>query len=41
LNKANAVLGLIKPQWKPFQQLYPIPQQERTANPNLNDNPEY
>lgn len=41
LNKANAVLSLIKPEWQPFQQLYPIPQQERTANPNLDDNPEY
>lgn len=41
LNKATAVLSLIKPSWQPFQQLYPIPMQERTANPNLDDNPEY
>lgn len=41
LDRANAVLSLIKPAWKPFQQLYPIPQQERNANPILGDNPEY
>lgn len=41
LNRATAVLSLIKPAWEPFQQLYPIPQQQRTANPNLDDNPEY
>lgn len=41
LNRATPVLSLIKPSWKPFQQLYPIPAQERTANPNLDDNPEY
>lgn len=41
LNRATAVLGLIKPSWKPFQQLYPIPLQERNANPNLDDNPDY
>lgn len=39
LNKATAVLSLLKPAWKPFQQLYPIPQS--TANPNLTDNPGY
>jgi hypothetical protein len=41
LNKATAVLSLIKPAWQPFQQLYPIPQQDRNANPNLADNPGY
>lgn len=41
LNRATAVLSLIKPAWKPFQQLYPIPSQELNANPNLEDNPEY
>lgn len=41
LNKATAVLSLIKPSWKPFQQLYPIPQQDRNANPNLLDNQGY
>lgn len=41
LGRANAVLSLIKPAWKPFQQLYPFPEQERTANPNLGNNPEY
>lgn len=41
MNKTTAVLSLIKPQWKSFQQLYPIPQQARTANPNLLDNPGY
>ena len=40
--RADAVLGLIKPQWQSFQQLYPVPQGERQANPNLNpDNPGY
>jgi hypothetical protein len=41
MNRATAVLSLIKPSWKPFQQLYPIPQQDRNANPNLADNPGY
>lgn len=41
LNKATATLSLIKPAWQPFQQLYPIPLQTRTANPNLQDNPGY
>lgn len=41
LGKATAVLSLIKPDWEPYQQLYPIPLQARTANPNLDDNPEY
>lgn len=41
LDRATPVLSLIKPAWKPFQQLYPIPQQDRGANPNLDDNPLY
>lgn len=41
LNKATEVLSLIKPQWQSFQQLYPIPLQERNANPVLDDNPDY
>ena len=40
-NKADAVLGLIKPQWQPHQKLYPIPNQELQANPNLVNNPGY
>lgn len=40
--RADIVLPLIKPQWKSFQQLYPVPQGERQANPNLNpDNTGY
>lgn len=39
--KAPAVLSLIKPAWQDFQQLYPIPQQDITANPNLKDNTGY
>lgn len=41
INKADAVLGLIKPLWQPFQKLYPIPNADRAANPNLTDNPGY
>lgn len=41
LNKATSTLSLIKPQWKPFQQLYPVPLQEMQANPNLVNNPDY
>jgi len=41
LNKATAVLSLIKPAWKPFQQLYPIPTQAMTPNPTLVNNPGY
>ena len=40
-NKATAVLSMIKPAWQPFQQLYPIPLSDRTANPNLSDNTGY
>jgi starch-binding outer membrane protein, SusD/RagB family len=41
LNKATAILSLIKPSWQPFQQLYPLPQQYMTSNPNLRDNTGY
>lgn len=41
IKKAPAVLSLIKPAWKDFQQLYPIPQNDITGNPNLKDNPGY
>jgi hypothetical protein len=40
-NKADVVLPLIKPNWQPFQKLYPIPQQEREVNINLLDNTGY
>lgn len=35
---ADPLLSLIKPQWKPFQKLYPIPRADRMANTNLIDN---
>ena len=41
LNKATATLSLIKPAWKSFQQLYPVPLQEMQANPNLVQNTGY
>jgi hypothetical protein len=37
----DAVLGAIKPQWKSYQQLYPIPRDEMVVNPNLTQNPGY
>jgi len=40
-NTANAVLGAEKPTWKPTDVLFPIPQTERTNNPNLTQNPGY
>ncbi|MDI3320985.1 RagB/SusD family nutrient uptake outer membrane protein [Pinibacter soli] len=40
-NRATEALSPIKPAWKPFQQLYPIPAQAMGANPNLKDNPGY
>jgi hypothetical protein len=40
-NRATDALSPIKPAWKPFQQLYPIPAQAMGANPNLKDNPGY
>lgn len=41
LNKATAILSLIKPSWQAFQQLYPLPLQELQANPNLVNNTGY
>ncbi|GGB25436.1 RagB/SusD family nutrient uptake outer membrane protein [Puia dinghuensis] len=39
--RIDAVLSLTKPQWQPFQALYPIPISEITANPYLTQNPGY
>lgn len=39
--RIDAVMALTKSQWQPFQALYPIPLVDRTANPNLLDNPKY
>ncbi len=39
--KADAVLSRIKPQWQPHQKLYPIPNTELQANPNMVNNPGY
>ena len=39
--KADAVLPLIKPQWKPTQKLYPIPMSQLQANVQLVNNPGY
>ncbi|MDF2187793.1 RagB/SusD family nutrient uptake outer membrane protein [Paraflavitalea sp. CAU 1676] len=41
LGIADAVLKLVKPKWKPHQQLYPLPMLDMTANPALTDNPGY
>lgn len=38
---ANAVLGPIKPTWKPTAMLYPIPQEEINANNKIAQNPGY
>jgi hypothetical protein len=38
---ANAVLGPIKPLWKSTSVLYPIPQQERSSDPQLSQNDGY
>ncbi len=40
-NRIATVLPLIKPNWKEFQKLYPIPAFEITANQNLIQNPGY
>lgn len=40
-NTVDAVLGAIKPGWKPTAALYPIPQTELAANLNLKQNPGY
>ncbi|GAB4045526.1 RagB/SusD family nutrient uptake outer membrane protein [Spirosoma litoris] len=39
--RADAVLAPKKPSWKPTAVLYPIPQAEGLANPNLTQNPGY
>jgi hypothetical protein len=40
-NRANAILGVEKPNWKNSSSLFPIPQQEITFNPNLKQNSGY
>jgi len=40
-NRADAVLGAKKSTWKATAALYPIPQSEGLANPNLTQNPGY
>lgn len=40
-NRADAVLGAKKSTWKSTAALYPIPQSEGFANPNLTQNPGY
>jgi hypothetical protein len=35
----DAVLGAVKPDWQPKDALFPIPQAEITANPNITQNP--
>ncbi len=39
--RVTAVLSLIKPSWKPFQALYPLPATDLMANPHLVQNPGY
>jgi starch-binding outer membrane protein, SusD/RagB family len=41
LGLADSVLAPIKPQWQSYQQLYPIPQSDVNADPNLKQNPGY
>lgn len=41
LNKATEALSPIKPSWKAYQQLYPIPQSAIQSNRNLKDNEGY
>lgn len=40
-NRADAVLGAVKPNWKSTAALYPIPDSERLNNPNLTQNDGY
>lgn len=40
-NKADAVLGALKPSWKPEAKLLPVPQKERIYNINLSQNDGY
>nr|WP_068887657.1 RagB/SusD family nutrient uptake outer membrane protein [Pedobacter panaciterrae] len=39
--KANSVLTLIKQEWQPFDEYYPIPQSEINLNLNINQNEGY
>lgn len=39
--RVNAVIGTLKQTWQPFAQLFPIPQTEIDANPNLTQNAGY
>ena len=39
--RANAVLSPLKPQWQSTDELYPIPQNEITRNPNITQNQGY
>ena len=39
--RADQILSLIKPTWKPTAALYPIPLDELNKNPNLTPNPGY
>ncbi len=41
IGKIDAVLGLVKPYWKPTSALYPLPYGELLLNPNLKQNPGY
>jgi hypothetical protein len=41
LDRAKVILPSIKPAWKDFQQLYPLPQQDLNASSNLKNNPGY
>jgi len=38
---ATTILSPIKPQWQPYQQLYPVPITELSSDPNLKQNPGY
>ncbi len=40
-NSADAVLGVAKPGWKSYMQLYPIPHSQLLTNPFLTQNPGY
>lgn len=40
-DRANSVLSLIKPNWKPMYQLFPIPKNEVERNKNINQNDGY
>ncbi|MDB5157282.1 MAG: hypothetical protein JWR50_1989 [Mucilaginibacter sp.] len=40
-NQANAILQKLKPNWASYKLLYPIPQSDIKADPNLRQNPGY